>query len=292
MSTASHPPIIIIGMHRSGTGMLCRLLEKLGLFVGVVKEWNNESLFFQIINDWLLRRCGAAYESPQPFRRTLDTPEERSAAVRWLTGCTRSIWTLPYFGFRRYLRYRHLSRLDIPWGWKDPRNTFTLPLWQEVFPQAKVIHLYRHGVDVAHSLLLRRRRLLNRTIAFCDEIRMGSWLLPDRGRSLYTRRLQTLMGGFSLWEEYMREARAHTRAWGARAMEIKYEDLLASPQAHLQPLVSFCNLQAAPEDIERAIQQIKIGRAYSFRNKPHLQAFAQQVSKRLGEYGYSEIAKD
>ena len=39
-------PIIIIGMHRSGTTLLSKLLEKCGVFMGTKKEENNESIFF------------------------------------------------------------------------------------------------------------------------------------------------------------------------------------------------------------------------------------------------------
>jgi len=49
-----HSPIIIIGMSRSGTSMLTRMLDELGLFVGKKLTKNHEALFFRKINDWLL----------------------------------------------------------------------------------------------------------------------------------------------------------------------------------------------------------------------------------------------
>lgn len=39
-------PVIIIGMHRSGTSMLTRVLQRAGLFMGEHREENDESLFF------------------------------------------------------------------------------------------------------------------------------------------------------------------------------------------------------------------------------------------------------
>lgn len=39
-------PIVILGMHRSGTTMITEILEQLGLFVGDQKDDNCESLFF------------------------------------------------------------------------------------------------------------------------------------------------------------------------------------------------------------------------------------------------------
>jgi len=286
MNEPGCPPVIIIGMHRSGTSILCRVLEALGLFVGQWKQWNNESPFFQIINEWLLRRCGATYKTPQPFRATLNAPEVRSATVNRLARLIQSPWVAAYLGWRRYRHYRGLNNLGIPWGWKDPRTTITLSLWLEVFPSAKIIHIFRHGVDVANSLLVRRRRWWNRVIAFCEEIQLRSWRLPDRGASLHTRRLTTLMGGFTLWEEYMEETRAHVRNLGARAMEIKYEDFLVEPHGPLKTLVQFCGLQATDAAIERAIGKIRTQRAYAYRRNSQLKDFADEVQERLRAYGY------
>ena len=42
----STPPIIIFGMHRSGTGLLVRSLERCGVFIGSYQARNNESRFF------------------------------------------------------------------------------------------------------------------------------------------------------------------------------------------------------------------------------------------------------
>ena len=66
-----------------------------------------------------------------------------------------------FLGWKRYLAYRSLERFDQPWGWKDPRNVFTLPLWLRVFPEAKIIYIVRNGVDVAASLLVLSGFLLN-----------------------------------------------------------------------------------------------------------------------------------
>jgi hypothetical protein len=46
----------------------------------------------------------------------------------------------------------------MAWGWKDPRNSITLPVWLKLFPDARVIHIVRNGVDVAESLYRRQQR--------------------------------------------------------------------------------------------------------------------------------------
>jgi len=38
------------------------------------------------------------------------------------------------------------------WGWKDPRNSLTLPFWQDVLPGLKTLITVRNPLEVAHSM--------------------------------------------------------------------------------------------------------------------------------------------
>ena len=62
-----YTPIIIIGMHRSGTTMLSKILENSGVFLGNNKDINNEALFFQKINTWVMRQVYASWDNPEPM---------------------------------------------------------------------------------------------------------------------------------------------------------------------------------------------------------------------------------
>lgn len=42
-----------------------------------------------------------------------------------------------------------------PWGWKDPRNSLTLPFWLSVLPDVRLVICVRHPVDVSASLAQR-----------------------------------------------------------------------------------------------------------------------------------------
>ena len=42
------------------------------------------------------------------------------------------------------------------WGWKDPRNTFTLPFWLDLMPDLKIVVCLRHPLEVHRSLQVRR----------------------------------------------------------------------------------------------------------------------------------------
>ena len=125
---APHPPIVIIGMHRSGTSMVTRMLESLGLFVGARKDSNCEARFFQRINRWLLDQTGSSWDNPQPIHYLVNNREVRAKTSdyigRFLLKSPRAI---SFLGWRKYVRHPDVRKLDVPWGWKDPRNTFTLP---------------------------------------------------------------------------------------------------------------------------------------------------------------------
>lgn len=41
------------------------------------------------------------------------------------------------------------------WGWKDPRNSLTLPFWRQLLPRLKVVISLRNPLEVTQSLATR-----------------------------------------------------------------------------------------------------------------------------------------
>ena len=162
----SRYPLIVIGMHRSGTSLLARLLREAGLFLGWrLQPDHDEAKFFQGLNNWAMYQATADWDAPGRIDDLLDNARARAAAVDYLRLSVNSPRALEFLGPGRYLRTRGLDRLDAAWGFKDPRSTFTLPLWLDVFPDARVLHVTRHGVDVAQSLRVREEEFLTRRLA-------------------------------------------------------------------------------------------------------------------------------
>ena len=62
------PPVIVIGMHRSGTSMLTRFIQDLGVFMGKDLSENDESRFFMNLNRWILFQAGASWDVPEGHR--------------------------------------------------------------------------------------------------------------------------------------------------------------------------------------------------------------------------------
>ncbi len=279
-------PFIIIGMHRSGTAMIAQILEELGLFTGRKKQQNHETLFFMNINDWLLHQSGASWDYPEPFHFLLENKEIRALAADYMRSMVRIPAVASFLGWDKCLRYRSLFNLNFPWGWKDPRNTYTLPLWLEIFPDARVIHIYRNGIDVANSLVMRDQRAFENRKSRYLARRALYRVRPKRGGFTDSIRCTSLEGAFSLWEEYLKEAEKHVTALGSGAIDLKYEDIVSDPHKALCQLARFCNLEVSDRDIQRVSVLVKKDRAYAYKENPELPAFAEKVGNRLNAHGY------
>jgi len=268
--------------------MISRLLEDLGLFTGLKKQHDDEALFFIHLNEWLLRQAGGAWDHPGAFKYLLQHREVRSMAAEYLRYIMSTPRVTSFLGWKGYLRHRSPQNVDFPWGWKDPRNTFTLPLWLDIFPAARVIHIYRNGIDVADSLMVREGKtfMKRRPLAHHSLKRLMYVFRPKRGGFADSLRCASLEGGFALWEEYLVEARRHVLDLGNRAMAIRYEDFLSNPHDTLRILVDFCGLPTGNDSIERAAAQVRTSRAYAYKNKPELQDFSRKFASRLQLYGY------
>jgi hypothetical protein len=191
-----------------------------------------------------------------------------------------------------YLRYRSPAAWPQPWGWKDPLNTFTLPIWLHLYPQARVVDICRNGVDVAGSLRRRSVRQLQEFNAWSARVRPRIALqgrpLPSKVLSL---RCLTLEGSFALWQTYVEEAARQTAALPfAQVMTVRYEDVVADPEAQAAALCEFAGLSLDQTALSRWAGGLNTSRASAFTADPELQAFYESVrhSPQMRAHGYDD----
>jgi len=285
------PPVIIIGMSRSGTSMLTRMLDELGLFTGRRLTDNHEAVFFRELNDWLLLQCSGGLENPETIKYLLRDEEARALFGKFIDYTMTTPRAISFLGVSKYFKYRTPANLDIPWGWKDPRNTYTLPFWLDLFPDAKVIHIFRHPLDIVNSLRTRRERGLSRLRERHSRWKPLYWfyLMEKfiRGKKVFVDiRGADLEEGLLMWEEYIAEARTHVANLGQRAIEVKYEEFLRNPVDTLGKLSEFCGLRAAASELEKTAGGVNKSRGLAYLKDPELKAFSAGISDRLREYGY------
>jgi hypothetical protein len=277
-------PIVVIGMHRSGTRLLVEILEQLGVFMGADRQADSESVAFMLINEEILHRCGAFWSEPMSAHFVLaqpDTVEHLAAVARGALAAQLERYAGPS-GW-------HLAagRNELPsFGWKDPRNTFTLPVWQHVFPNLRTIHIVRHGVDVAASLARRHGEALR--AATGESVPSALTVIRDHALGvLSSRRGWTLAEALTMWEQYVEKARQESAALGERALEVRYEDLLLQPELVIPALAKFCRVTPAPPPRAAVLDGLEPSRAFAFRRDPKLAAFAGSVREILARHGYT-----
>lgn len=159
-SETRRPDIVcVLGMHRSGTSLLARILNLLGLCLGsdvsvqpaednAKGHWEHTDIVS--LNDAILQRYGGSWDEPP----RLPPDWESAALIDDLRERAQRIIEDQFAGV-------HL------WGWKDPRSCLTLPFWQQLLPQMRYVICLRNPVDVALSLRHRN--------SFSAEKSSGLW---------------------------------------------------------------------------------------------------------------------
>jgi GT2 family glycosyltransferase/glycosyltransferase involved in cell wall biosynthesis len=199
--------VCIAGAHRSGTSMLTRLLHDCGLFLGPESElmpaqadnpdgfW--EHLRFVALNDEVLNALGGAWDLPP--RSDEDFSDARLDPLRMKAK-------------------RLIKKFDSAgvWGWKDPRNSLTLPFWKGIVPELKALIIVRNPLEVAYSM--------------------------------HERNGTSHSFGLRLWEIYNRRILGATTT--AERLVTRYDSFFENPEKELSRIANFLGLPSG--EINRA----------------------------------------
>lgn len=137
--------LLVLGMHRSGTSPVTRILNLMGASLGADFRdleandanprgfWERDDLV--ALDDDLLRACGAEWY-----------------ALAGLEGRLAQLSRGPFVERARAL----LAKLGVrPWVIKDPRLSVLLPFWLPLLEKPVAVLVYRDPIEVAHSLARR-----------------------------------------------------------------------------------------------------------------------------------------
>lgn len=264
-------PIIIIGMHRSGTTMLSKLLRMAGFNMGwLTGKDTDESIFFQAINRSVFRYSHSFWDQPEAIDALLENETTLSAITQAVHDLCDSRKTFSYLGFSR--NGSSLMTNEEKWGWKDPRNSYTLPIWLKLFPNSKVIFIYRNGIDVANSLHVRNLKL-------------------TAGHA-FSARCTKIDGAFSLWEDYNERCLRNLESIdNSKKIVLKYEELLDSPTQVMGEVLQFLGVKNDSDSLREITSSIKPGRGFAFMSDEKLVDFYQSVkdTKLMTQLGYHQL---
>jgi glycosyltransferase involved in cell wall biosynthesis len=206
-------PICVLGMSRTGSSLTTRILNLSGVELGPQEEmrepmpanpegfWENAPI--TRINERILKSFGGSWHDPPPLppgwelAEKLEPEREQARALLAQTFAGHELW-----------------------GWKDPRNSITLPFWQRLVPALRYVICLRNPVDVAASLERR------------DEIEAGA--------------------AFEQWLAYVASALVNTAGW-PRVL-VSYEEYFGDWRAPLARLAGFVADDGGKGDADPATQ--------------------------------------
>jgi hypothetical protein len=262
-------PVLVIGAHRSGTSATAEALRVLGLQLGQRLDSHSEPRRLQRLHEEYLHRVGGAWHNPKPLIDWLGTRRGERHCVTYLRNVVRRQFsaTFGYDGIRGLWPLNRIRTGGV-WGWKEPRTTLFVPAWLKIFPDAKILHVVRHPLDVALSIQ-------HRELQFREAGDPPSDQLDD------------LATCFDLALFYLE--RAETAAeLTERFHRVRFEDLQANPAATLRTLAEFCEL--TPNRIGQAAAGIRPQKLGHSRDIPA------QIARDLlarnplpGQFGYDSI---
>lgn len=132
-------PVLLVGMHNSGTSILTEILHKNGIFFGANIQHYESNFFSIFINDRIILG-GKGNWAKLPIMSVDEVLSHESSVAPIIN----AHW------FADYLQWGYDGK--SLWGIKDPRLCILLPLYLKIFPEATVVHIRRNPNDIAASL--------------------------------------------------------------------------------------------------------------------------------------------
>ena len=210
-------PLIVLGVSRSGTTLLRVILDRSpGLAIP------DESFFVPL----LARRHGKTIDAESFLEDLARIPTIRDWGVAVADVAPRIRSGMPTGDAVAAIFETYAAAAGKPrWGDKTPMYMRHLPLLARLFPDAQYVHLIRDGRDAALSFLQMPEGTFTRT-----------WAHP------------TTPAQFAcLWRKEVADARALGRRLGAgRYHEVRYEELVASPEDVVRGICAFASIPFEP----------------------------------------------
>jgi hypothetical protein len=247
--------VIVMGRGHSGTRVMTRICETLGLNLGATEELKSgdtaDLRFTRPIKKIAIHDIDCNYTGSQ--KTWLQNRFERAVG-----------------------KYHDRLQPTGTWGWKFPETYLIGPYVEETFPKAKYIHLLRDGRDLAFKNHLTDDP--NR--------KLGKVLLEHIGALDKPHHLQSALS----WEYQVEGWAAFAkRLPGERVIDFRFEDILTSPEDSTEQLAEFLGIPVTDECRDFLSRELDGSKARQHReNDPaQVEEVVAAIGGTLEQYGYA-----
>lgn len=235
-------PIIITGLGGSGTRLVARICQELGVHIGRDLNGSLDNLLFTMLFKLPYKYSYDLYQDTSEigqkllaFKRSLlgerlhprDIFVILTAAIAQISMSDR--YSARWAFHRVYYALRRKAITREKWGWKEPHSAFFLNTLDSAFDDCKLILVMRNGLDMAYSINDQQSKYWHR---FFSESPMH----------------ETPYARFSYWYLYNHHVMEFSqRILGKRAIWIKLEDLCTDSAHWINRLNEFLELGSCPD---------------------------------------------
>jgi Sulfotransferase family len=195
------PPLVIAGVGGSGTRVFARIAMDAGVYMADHRNQSEDALDLWEFGHRWLQRYAASSGRLSPADQTAIAADLSSTLVAYR---------------------RDIDDPLRPWGWKQPRSIHYVPLFDELLPGMRFMHVIRDGRDVAFGKIM--------PLVWAADAYLG----PDRVEEpLQLRQMR-------FWARVNEEAADYgERILGDRYLRVRFEDLCGAARPTIAALASF-----------------------------------------------------
>ena len=262
-----YKPVFIIGSYRGGTSLLFRLLSESKELWSLYRESDHMwRPWFRHPNERADNRYMQADDLKISDREHFDKHYHYSAYNNYVLG---------YLGRVKFLRETlpcilgMINALNYFWKFmvvgsyrfidKTPPNAYRVSYLEALYPDAKFIYLIRNKADNVRSLMnawnhKRKFKFPYRKYLTKDSKFIWKFNIPEDWQDYINKPLEQICA--HQYDDLHEKARnAFSKMDSSKWMEIKFEDLLANPDAVIKQLTEFVDVDYSPA-MQKIVQEM------------------------------------
>jgi hypothetical protein len=248
-------PIVIGGLGGSGTRVVAKLALALGIHLGNDLDQRLDDRWFNLLffrPEWLRRRFDAGSND---IRVGLDVMRSRALGmlalhpreIAFIARAWRDVSRRPelsrhpsVWGAGRiwsFVRSKRYSSTAIGWGWKEPISHLIAPDLLSHCPDARYIHVMRHGLDMVRSANKKQQGKFS-TLFGISRPPKGRRFTAQERLQFWVRANRRIVDGIG-------------KTHAERVHLLRFDDLCAAPEREIARLIQFLGIDVAPDQLLR-----------------------------------------